>query len=306
MADTTVLAQTPPATLQTKWSKPSTPLTERVELGTDAWLDCVRNFLKESSHKIPPNLDVLISERYTNPPPHLSLDQDCGYTVRFSKSTVEVTNQPDEDADFYREGDYNAAIPFVTRIIGEDNESDNRVLNEYLSLFGAKYPAHDGFVAHVPEINDLLVDLHNHLARRTVNNPDVAHRIHHLGLEAAAHDLETKGYAVLPNAFTAEFADELRRQAHANHDAAPPDTGFRATMLLLRGRVWEESCDPPMGHHVDGIPAWPRLLDLSIRYDHQGSGIRHPSGTPRRLWCVESDRTVPRILCRGNVNLGDR
>ena len=245
MTATTIESESSPTILQTKWSKPSTPLTERVELGTDAWLDCVRNFVKKSSHKIPPNLDVLISERYTNPPPHLELDQDCGYTIRFSKSTVEVTPRADEDADFYREGDYNAAIPFITRVIGEDDKSDRRILKEYLTLFGSKYPAYDGFVPDVPEIKHFLVDLHNHLARRTINNPDLAHRIHHLGLEAATQDLETRGYAVLPNAFTAEFADELRHQAHVNHDAAPPDTGFRATMLLLRGRVWEEAVVHP-------------------------------------------------------------
>lgn len=245
MTNTTVESEISSTTLQTKWSKPSTPLSERVELGTDAWTDCMRSFLTSNSHTIPTDLRVSVSERFTDPPPHVDCDQDCGYTVRFSRSEIEVTSQPEEDADFYREGDYNAAIPFFTRIVGEDNESDNRVLKEYLSLFGAKYPAHDGFVPHVPEIQDLLVDLHNHLARRTVNNPDVEHRIHHLGLEAATHDLETKGYAVLPNAFTAEFADELRRQAHANHDAAPPNTGFRATMLLLRGRVWEEAVIHP-------------------------------------------------------------
>ena len=39
--------------------------------------------------------------------------------------------------------------------------------------------------------------------------------------------------------------DELRAEAHRNHDSAPPDSGFRATMLLRRGRIWEEAAIHP-------------------------------------------------------------
>lgn len=170
---------------------------------------------------------------------------DCGYTVHFSDSEIKVTDVPDQYADFYREADYNAAIPFATRIIGEDTESDSRILREYSSLFSHKYRADEGFVPDVPGLNSLLVELHNHLARRTINNPDVKHRIRHFGLETNVHDLQTKGYTVLPKAFTSDFATVLRQQAHANHDTAPKNTGFRATMLLLRGRIWEEAVIHP-------------------------------------------------------------
>jgi ectoine hydroxylase-related dioxygenase (phytanoyl-CoA dioxygenase family) len=88
-----------------------------------------------------------------------------------------------------------------------------------------------------------LMELHDGLARRTVDNPDLAHRLAGHGLLRHAADLRERGYTILENAITHAFADELREailEKIAEHD--PP---LAAAMLLERGRLFEEAIQHP-------------------------------------------------------------
>ena len=49
----------------------------------------------------------------------------------------------------------------------------------------------------------------------------------------------------MPGAFSAEYADELRTRTHQNHAGREDGASFRATMLLERGRIWEETAFHP-------------------------------------------------------------
>jgi len=60
------------------------------------------------------------------------------------------------------------------------------------------------------KVSALLARLHDHMARRTVENPDIYHRATRQGLVEHIRHMHEHGYVVLERAISAEFADELR------------------------------------------------------------------------------------------------
>jgi ectoine hydroxylase-related dioxygenase (phytanoyl-CoA dioxygenase family) len=56
----------------------------------------------------------------------------------------------------------------------------------------------------------VLARLHDHLARKTVENPDIRHRAAAQGLAHHIRHMDEHGYAVVEKAISNEFADELR------------------------------------------------------------------------------------------------
>ena len=221
------------------------PLSERAEYASEAWLAEARRFLAE---RLPGPAGEPFSTAVTlaDPPPHLHQgDGPFGYTIRLGDGPARVEDFPDSGADQQISSDYNAALPFAWTVQGDDERAATRAKGEYAFLAGNLGPSARGSAPGDPSIVAALRDLHDHMARRTLNNPDVYHRAKHLGLERHLAQLDDVGYTVMENAFTPDFADELRTEAHRNHDSAPPDTGFRATMLLRRGRIWEQAAVHP-------------------------------------------------------------
>ena len=217
------------------------PLAERAQYASTDWIETARRYLASRAGTSPP---FSVSVTLDNAPPHLDAGSAApyGYTVRVGGGSAVIEDRPDAAAQLRVRADYNAALPFAWTSHA-DAESSDRARREYAAVLGE--PDVEGELPEDPAVRALLSDFHDHMARRTVNNPDVRHRAKHLGLEDNLADLDDKGYTVLQDAFTPELADELRAEAHRNHDAAPPDTGFRATMLLRRGRLWEYAATHP-------------------------------------------------------------
>ncbi|MYE22623.1 MAG: phytanoyl-CoA dioxygenase family protein [Gammaproteobacteria bacterium] len=222
------------------YTEPAVALDERVELASAEWLAESERFLGTRTRGL--SLPAFsISERLDNPPPHLAAserDAPFGYTLRFAGDQVTAEPRPDERANCYRVADYTASVLYATIVYdGDAREGAVReaghVTRMGLGDWQGRMP--------IDPISRLCGELHDHMAARTVNSPDIRHRAEALGLADNLSDLDERGYTILPGAFTEEFADELRAEAHRNHDAAPPDVGFRATMLLRRGRLWEEA-----------------------------------------------------------------
>ena len=126
------------------------------------------------------------------------------------------------------------------------------------------------------------------------------------GLEDNLADLDDKGYTVLHDAFTPELADELRAEAHRNHDAAPPDTGFRATMLLRRGRLWEYAATHPLvltlAEYLLGRGCVMYQSDTIIK----GPGLDTHPGLHADYGASRVGGAVPGILPGGHSGLGHR
>ena len=215
----------------------ATPLSERVEYLSDAWFDAASTWAAGAGGTWPA---FSRSVRCGNPPAHLA-GQALGYTVTLGTEGISVTRGWDASADLFEDLDYNAA-QWLDGIVTEDNaESAARRRSEYLRLFNVTDRA-----GLVPEgVRPTLDGLRDHLARRTVVNPDVAHRIASFGLADNTAGFDDTGYTVFENAFSDDFAGALRGEAAVNHAGRDQGASFRATMLIQRGSLWEEAALHP-------------------------------------------------------------
>ena len=233
----------------TTWTELPVPLSERVEFASREWAAEADRYLQAKVAAAGSALDGLscsLTERWQNAPPHLGWkDNVAGFSLRIADGGVEVGAGPAAEADVQIDGDYNAILPIAWTIYGGDASIRERAQREYGSLMGDKKIERKGALPEHPGMMQVLGGLHDHMARRTVNNPDIDHRIEHYGLRSNVAELNDQGYTILENAFTNEMADELRAETDRNHDAQPPEDGLKAAQLLTRGRIWEETVVHP-------------------------------------------------------------
>jgi ectoine hydroxylase-related dioxygenase (phytanoyl-CoA dioxygenase family) len=93
-----------------------------------------------------------------------------------------------------------------------------------------------------PATNALLLRMHDHLARRTVENPDIHHRANAQGLADHIRHMEEHGYAVIEKAVSGELADELREttlRVLAEHGVSS------LQWMLYQGRPFERLAQQP-------------------------------------------------------------
>ena len=227
------------------FTQPSVGLNERVEYASAEWRAEAQRFL-ESRCAAHPGASFSFSAPLDNPPPHLNGgDEPFGYTVRIADGTVQTETRPRTDVDLFQRGDYNAGLPMAWGVYGDDPTYRERIVREYRHLARDRAGEPVGAMPEDPALAGLLGEMHDHLARRTLNNPDVAHRVKHYGLERHVAELADTGYTVLEDAFTDEYALALREETHRNHSGRAEDASFRATMLLERGQIWEEAVIHP-------------------------------------------------------------
>jgi hypothetical protein len=169
------------------------------------WLAEVERFLKDRDHLFS-DRPISLSMHLDNPPPHLWDDANgpFGYTMRIARGSVAVEARPDPSADGFERGDYNSILPLMWIVYDEDTEASYRANRELRTLLADGYAPPEGEPLDDRYLGIAFFDMHNHMARRTVNNPDVLHRARHLGLQHNLADLDETGYTVLENAFTAD------------------------------------------------------------------------------------------------------
>ncbi len=224
---------------------PKVSLDERVEFGTESWMSALAACL-EGTH-----LPVGVTFRHTvllrNAPPHLinHPDSSLGFVVDINDRRVKVQASDRVETNDVSSLDYNRAQMLATTVLGTNPDVAARRIKDARHLAHSELP----LPLDSPDLDDdlriALHRAHDRMALRTIANPDVVQRAHALGLAENLDELDERGYTVLHDAFSSEFADELRDEAHRNHDSAPPDVGFRATMLLKRGQLWEEAVIHP-------------------------------------------------------------
>ncbi len=218
------------------FTQPPVPLGERVEFLSDAYLNTVETFVGGLQGSWP---NFSVSLRCANPPAHIS-SEVVGYTLDFRGSGVTLTRSATNEANLSQDLDYNAAL-WLHSIVKNDNEaSAARREREYRRLFGIQSKKSDQTDMPKP-VQQALDAIGDHMARRTVDNPDITHKIASFGLQQCADDFEETGYTVFHDAFSDDFADAMREEAARNHAGRPEGGSFRATMLLKRGSLWEEA-----------------------------------------------------------------
>ena len=115
----------------------------------------------------------------------------------------------DPNADLVVEGDYQAALTAAQRVGISAPAEAEAMWREVAQQFGKDAVRVKGRLAD-PRAAQLLAQLHDHLGRRTVENPDIHHRAARQGLLGNVVEMEQAGYTVLEGAISPQFADELR------------------------------------------------------------------------------------------------
>jgi hypothetical protein len=221
-------------------------LPHQVEFLSDAWVQAAERFLAREVEQRKGRLGgrpFSISERFAHAPPHLKFDHDVGaWHVRYDGERVSVGRAFVADADMTIEGDYQAAL-MTAQYVGLGAPAGMRAMHrELTNVFGRDALRVKGSLASEP-VRNLFADLHDHMARRTVENPDLAHRAARQGLTGKIREMEERGYTVLERAISREFADDVRtatlRALHA-HSATT------LNWMLYHGQEFERLAQNPL------------------------------------------------------------
>jgi len=213
-------------------------LPHQFELLSDPWLDEARSYL---TREIAARRDDLagpfsLSERFTDAPPHLGFaDGVAAWSLIDDGDAVTVTRGFDAAADLVVEGDYQAALTSAQRVGITAAGAAESMWREVVTQFGKDALRVRGQLDD-HHANTLLAHLHDHMGRRTVENPDLHHRATRQGLLGNIVEMEEQGYTVLERAISPEFADELRDNTMR---ALSEQSVTSLQWMLYQGRAFE-------------------------------------------------------------------
>jgi len=221
-------------------------LPDRFEFLSDAWLDEARRFLEKAVEQRKAELSgepFVVSERFTDAPPHLGLDEGvAAWKMRWDGSALNVARGFDPDADLVVEGDYQAALAGA-QMVGMLAPGEAKAIGREVAAMCGKDALRMKGRLKNPAAAETMALLHDHLGRRTVENPDLAHRARRFGLAAKIRELDEQGYVVIEKAISPEFADEVRA---ATVRALLPHQTTSMNWMLYHGREFERLVQNPL------------------------------------------------------------
>jgi hypothetical protein len=152
-------------------------LPHHCEFLSDAWLEQATKFLQRDVAMRKENLGgrgFSLSERFTHAPPHLKFAGDvAAWNVAFDGNDLTVSRGFDERADFVVEGDYQAGLT-AAQYVGLLAPGAMKAMNrEVVTVYGRDAIRTRGVLEG--ELREMFLLLHDHMGRRTVENPDLAH-----------------------------------------------------------------------------------------------------------------------------------
>lgn len=219
-------------------------LPHHCEFLSDAWLERATKFLQRDFATRKGKFGgrtFSFSERFANAPPHLNFADDVAtWSMHSDGNDLTVSRDFDARADVAVEGDYQAALT-AAQFVGLLAPGAIKVMNrEVAALYGADAVRMKGTLD--ANQREMLALLHDHMGRRTVENPDLAHRAARQHLNGKIRDLEENGYAVVERAISSEFADEVRA---AVLRALLPHHTFSMNWMLYHGTEFERLIQNP-------------------------------------------------------------
>lgn len=221
------------------------PFEDRAEFGSAAWVELARRHLQARLDACDDRVErarFSLSEAYSDPPPHLAgPDGRLAWFARMDGRDLEVGLGEIEGADMVVRGDYPAVLQIARTGYGNDEAASRRRLREVAHRLGGPAAVTEGTSASGPAAF-VFAGLHDHLAVRTRDNPDLTHQTERQGLARAAAELDEHGYTTLERAVGERFADELRA---AIIERAVESGTKTPGMLLERGSVFEEAALHP-------------------------------------------------------------
>jgi hypothetical protein len=221
-------------------------LPHRFEFLSDAWLDEAGKFLERECR---PRKELLggraftVSERFSNAPPHLKFENNlAGWSMRYDGENLAVGRDFNPGADVVVEGDYQAALT-AAQFVGVLAPGAMAAMGREVATMFGKDALHVKGALSDPAANEIVMLLHDHLGRRTVENPDLAHRAARQGLSGKIREMEAQGYTVIERAISPKFADEVRA---ATLRALLPHQTFSMNWMLYHGREFEQLIQNPL------------------------------------------------------------
>jgi hypothetical protein len=218
-------------------------LEGRFELLSDAWVEEARRFFdKATAQRKDALAPFSVSVRLTDPPPRLALAGDLAqFTARYDGAGSALTRAFDPGADLVVEGDYQAALAAAQFVGVLAPGAAEAMLREVTTMCGADGLRIRG--ALPGRAAEVMCVLHDYLGRRTVENPDLAHRTRRFGLADKIREMEDQGYTVIERAISPEFADEVRA---AVLRALLPHQTTSMNWMLYHGREFERLIQNPL------------------------------------------------------------
>jgi hypothetical protein len=221
-------------------------LPNHCEFLADKWLEEARGFLEKECERRKEALGgaaFSLSERFSDAPPHLGLPGDVAqWTVRYDGEKLDVSRGFDEASDVVVEGDYQAALTAAQVVGALAPGVMAAAFREVAQIFGKDALRMRGALQN-DSARELVALLHDHMGRRTVENPDLAHRAARLGLTGKIRELEENGFAVLERAISPEFADDVRA---ATLRALLPHHPSQLQWMLYHGQEFERLVQNPL------------------------------------------------------------
>jgi ectoine hydroxylase-related dioxygenase (phytanoyl-CoA dioxygenase family) len=219
-------------------------LPDRFEFLSDAWLEEARRFLTKASEQRKAELAPFsLSERFADAPPHMNLPDNAGaWTARWDGEALTVARGFDPAADVTVEGDYQAGLAGAQFVGMLAPGGMSNMRREVAAMHGKDAVKMKGRVENAAA-GEVLALLHDHLGRRTVENPDLAHRAARQGLTRHIREMDEQGYTVIERAISPEFADEVRA---ATLRALLPHQSFSMNWMLYHGREFEQLIQNPL------------------------------------------------------------
>jgi len=221
-------------------------LPHHAELLSDRWLEEAAKFFREALPMRRPALGgrpFSLSERFTDAPAHLKFPGDvAAWSLRFDGQDVAISRTFDGAADVVLEGDYQAALAlaqFVGVLVPGGAEA---MWREARQMFGADALRLRGQLAD-EQARTLMGLFHDHMGRRTVENPDLEHRARRMGLSGKIREMEEQGFTIIERAISETFADEVRA---AVKGSVQPQQGVSMNWMLYQGIPFERLTLNPM------------------------------------------------------------
>ena len=214
-------------------------LPDRFEFMSDAWLDEARRWFESRRAALAAPFSV--SERFGDSPPHLPFAGGVAdWTLRWDGETLAIARGFDASADVRVEGDYQAAL-MSAQFVGVMAPGAWRAMQrEVDAAFGKDAVRVTGRLE--PAASDLMMHFHDHMGRRTVENPDLEHRARRLGITGKIREMEEQGFTVIERAISDAFADEVRA---ATLSALASQAVTTLNWMLYHGREFERLLQNP-------------------------------------------------------------
>lgn len=261
-----------------RWELPG-----RFEYGTETWRTEAVAFLNREIAKTKKSLfrddlpgesagigdePFTLCETFTNAPEHLGLKGNvASWTLYYDGDSFTATDDLTKDADVLVTGDYQAAL-FMAQVVGSNEPGRMEAAYKLMRhTFGDALQIKGKLNSEASK--ELLGKMHDFLARRTVDNPDLAHRAERLGLVDHIRELDELGYTVVEKVLPDDFTDALREAVLKHTSILPTDT---MPGLLQYGRLFEDLVlHPATLTIVDATLGRGAILGYSLA-GHRGPG----------------------------------